>query len=199
MTPQEEARTFEAHRGMAVRLASRWRGAGRDRVEFGDLVVAAEVGLLQAIRSWTPDGGASLEWYACHRILGAIRDLLREEDHATRTQRRKSEAPPLPVSLDALLEGADASDVLPDHRAEAVEAEALRRVARSELARVVAGLPQGDGHLVILYYLHGWTMRRISEHIGVSEVRVCQRLQRARAALRQILDPDEWLARLGGA
>lgn len=52
-----------------------------------DLVSAAMLGLVQAVRSWDPERGASFESFARTRIHGAILDELRVKDWASRSVR----------------------------------------------------------------------------------------------------------------
>lgn len=57
---------------------------------YDDLVSAGTVGLIEAIRSYDPAKGASLDTFLHYRIRGAILDFLRDEDHLSRRYRRRA-------------------------------------------------------------------------------------------------------------
>jgi len=57
---------------------------------YDDLVSAGTVGLIEAVRSYDPAKGASLDTFVHYRIRGAILDFLRNEDHLSRIYRRRA-------------------------------------------------------------------------------------------------------------
>jgi RNA polymerase sigma factor for flagellar operon FliA len=56
-------------------------------IELKDLVQAGNVGLVNAVRTYSPDAGVPFELYARFRIRGEILDTLRKLDAASRTLR----------------------------------------------------------------------------------------------------------------
>ncbi len=56
-------------------------------IELKDLVQAGNVGLVNAVRSYSPDTGVPFELYARFRIRGEMLDTLRKLDAASRTLR----------------------------------------------------------------------------------------------------------------
>ena len=72
-------------RRIAVHLAARLPAS----VEIDDLCQAGMIGLLEAARSFDPQGGASFETFAGIRIRGAMIDELRRGDWAPRSVHRR--------------------------------------------------------------------------------------------------------------
>ncbi len=58
-------------------------------VDLDDLIDAGTSGLVSAALKYDPGKGVSFQTYARHRIRGAMLDVLREADVATREQRRQ--------------------------------------------------------------------------------------------------------------
>ena len=59
-------------------------------IDFNDLNSAGTIGLLQALRNFEPNSGASFETYARFRIRGAVLDELRRMDWVPRSVHEKS-------------------------------------------------------------------------------------------------------------
>ena len=59
-------------------------------LDLEELQSVGTIGLLHAIRNFTPEGGASFETFARFRIRGAVIDELRRSDWASRTVREKA-------------------------------------------------------------------------------------------------------------
>lgn len=63
-----------------------------EHVELDDLISAANIGLLFAIRNYSPAKGVPLQNWIKFRIRGAMVDFLRSEDSASRQTRREVKA-----------------------------------------------------------------------------------------------------------
>jgi RNA polymerase sigma factor for flagellar operon FliA len=79
----------ESHGHVVESMARRVRGSIPDFacIELKDLVQAGNVGLVNAVRSYSQDSGVPFELYARFRIRGEMLDTLRKLDAASRTLR----------------------------------------------------------------------------------------------------------------
>jgi RNA polymerase sigma factor FliA len=79
----------ESHARVVESMARRIRGTIPDfaSIELKDLIQAGNVGLVNAVRSYTPETGVPFELYARYRIRGEMLDTLRKLDAASRTLR----------------------------------------------------------------------------------------------------------------
>ena len=68
-------------------IAARVAGTLPRHVDRTELVLAGELGLVEAARRWNPDRGVPFERFAARRIRGAILDSLRSNDWAPRSVR----------------------------------------------------------------------------------------------------------------
>lgn len=94
----------EGHRRVVDSMARRVRAAIPDFacIELKDLIQAGNVGLVNAVRSYSSDTGVPFELYARFRIRGEMLDTLRKLDAASRTLRswqRKIHRTALDLSL----------------------------------------------------------------------------------------------------
>jgi RNA polymerase sigma factor for flagellar operon FliA len=79
----------ESHGHMVDSMARRIRSSIPEFacIELKDLVQAGSVGLVNAVRSYSPDTGVPFELYARFRVRGEMLDTLRKLDAASRTLR----------------------------------------------------------------------------------------------------------------
>jgi RNA polymerase sigma factor FliA len=79
----------ESHSRLVNSMARRIRASIPDFacIELKDLIQAGNVGLVNAVRAYAPDGGVPFELYARFRIRGEMLDTLRKLDAASRTLR----------------------------------------------------------------------------------------------------------------
>jgi len=79
----------ESHGHVVNSMARRIRASIPDFacIELRDLIQAGSVGLVNAVRSYSPDTGVPFELYARFRIRGEMLDTLRKLDAASRTLR----------------------------------------------------------------------------------------------------------------
>jgi RNA polymerase sigma factor for flagellar operon FliA len=94
----------EGHRRVVDSMARRVRAAIPDFacIELKDLIQAGNVGLVNAVRSYSSETGVPFELYARFRIRGEMLDTLRKLDAASRTLRswqRKIHRTALDLSL----------------------------------------------------------------------------------------------------
>ena len=78
------------HLGLVKRIALHLLARLPSSVELDDLQQSGLLGLLSAVRSYTPEQGASFETYAGIRIKGAMLDELRKLSWAPRSVNEKS-------------------------------------------------------------------------------------------------------------
>jgi RNA polymerase sigma factor for flagellar operon FliA len=80
---------IESHRNVVEATARRIRASIPNFacIELKDLVQAGNVGLVHAVKSYSPESGVPFEVYARFRIRGEMLDTLRKLDAASRTLR----------------------------------------------------------------------------------------------------------------
>ena len=84
-------RLVEVYQGLVGDIVRRFGARLPRTVDRGDLVTAANVGLMAAISGFDPDRGVRFESYAEMRIRGALLDELRSEDWLPRPWRQRVE------------------------------------------------------------------------------------------------------------
>jgi RNA polymerase sigma factor FliA len=79
----------ESHAHIVVAVARRLRASIPNfaSIELKDLIQAGNVGLVNAVKTYSPDTGVPFELYARFRIRGEMLDTLRKLDAASRTLR----------------------------------------------------------------------------------------------------------------
>jgi RNA polymerase sigma factor (sigma-70 family) len=165
------------HHGLALHLADSW-ALRYPKADRDDLVSDAQLGLLEAARSWDPATGVTFQGYARRVIRWRLTDGFRERlgrKASTRNVRQ-------PVSLDALepvARRAGAVDVGFEHVEDRLYAAATLEAL---------GLTPSE-HRVLVAIGTGGTLRAAADELALSEGRVCQIRQGIRARLlRSALD-----------
>lgn len=148
-------------------------------VEYGDLCSYGADGLFDAAENFDPGRGVKFATYAGHRIIGAIRDGIRNDDWLPRSQRIKAKADssfqtPKKFSFSSVRLKGEKRDV---HFGDSLAAENIEQpdeaLHRRELFDILLkGLPNRERQVMRLYYDAGWTMKEAGQVIGVSESRV---------------------------
>lgn len=183
----------ERHRSLAMGIA-RTHAARHRGIPFDELRAAAELGLVQAARSFVADEGATFETYAFYRVAGAVRDALRQEAKAFAI-RRAAENAALALAAgqdddgDPLHDDARATRGQLGEKAaaiqgaflaglaaaagtlapEALAAENAGLVRTAALVReVVASLPERDRLLIEQHYFASVELKVLSDRLGVS-------------------------------
>jgi RNA polymerase sigma factor (sigma-70 family) len=151
-------------------------------ITLDDLVSAGTVGLIQAVDRFDHGRGMKFRTYAQHRIQGAMRDFLREEDPLSRTERRRvresaAGSSPTTVSLDEIHL----------HRLPAPAQPAF--TTRFDVREARRSLSPRENRVIALLYDFGWQSREVAAELRVNESRVSQIKQRAIAKLRLELEP----------
>lgn len=138
-------------RRYAMQQATRWLRAFESSggVELDDLEQSAFIGLLKAVQTWKPEGGAFSTWYTIQLKTVFV------ETYGMRTKRTRED--PLNkshLSLDTPLdEDEDGSftiaDILPDERAEAEFEDIEQRDFRQAVQAALAQLPDAQREAII--------------------------------------------------
>ncbi|MEO0650252.1 MAG: sigma-70 family RNA polymerase sigma factor [Planctomycetota bacterium] len=81
----------EAYQGLVNDVVRRFAARLPRNVDRGDLITAANVGLMAAVTSFDPERGVPFEAYAERRIKGALLDELRVQDWLPRPWRQRIE------------------------------------------------------------------------------------------------------------
>jgi len=172
--------------------ASFVRAAGMRASLADDIYSAGLEGLVRGVDAFDPRRGVPAGAFVEHRIAGAIKDLLRGEDHLTRTERRRAretgfEPREHPIRLDDD-STVDLHEVLPSPQVEDPEEAAARRRAVAAVERAARALPPRSREVLRLYYSEDVTQKQIAERLGLTETRICQLLRAAHEALREALE-----------
>lgn len=176
------------------------------QVRYDELLSAASVGLLHAVPKFRLDGGANPKTFLAFRIVGEIKDYLREQDWLSRKERLKLSR------VERWSEAQFAAGrVVTDDDIEAefgklpnrIEPRSISRVvfkgelrdltvseclvARAETdSRVSVELLRNlnrNERLIVLLYADGVTMKEIGRELGLSESRVSQMVKELRPRL----------------
>lgn len=212
-------RRVAEHLPLARRLALRLSTKVPSTVDVDDLISAGTEGLLDAASKYNATRGVPFEAYARTRINGAMVDMLRADDHATRSERRRERAAgaaersmrrelgreltseeqsglrggtaPALARARAFVTLDDCGDVL--EQTVAIDAfEALSRSqTRARLVEAIRSLAEREQTILSLYYQEELTYREIGAALGVTESRVCQVLRSIHATLRERLTGQE--------
>lgn len=154
---------------MAGRMKDRMNASA---VDIDDLQSGAALGLLQSIRRHDPKM-ANLTTYASRRMVGAMRDELRELDWVPRLVRARKEPTIEMKSMDTFVADLRYPREFPeavDHRARPAAAAAARDLWR-RLRQLLGGRV---AEILELYYRANYTLKEIGRLLGLSESRVCQ-------------------------
>lgn len=154
----------------------------------------ALLGLWKAARSWDPSK-SGFKTYLAYRVSGEIKDGFRDRDHLSRNARKKDDGTderlhrPLSFEeLQAAMPNWEVADPAPDVFVElAQEAELARRV-EALFAYASMALDWRSYEVLHLYYREGLRLHQIGKHLGVTESRVCQIINRAERILKEQLN-----------
>lgn len=78
------------HTPLVKRIAYHLQGRLPDSIQLDDLIQAGMIGLLEAIKNYSAEQGASFETYAGIRIRGAMLDEVRRSDWTPRSVHKKA-------------------------------------------------------------------------------------------------------------
>ena len=189
-------RLVEQHQPLVQRIAKQARtyaqSIGSATTDLDDLVGLAQEGMVRAAESFDAGKGVPFSYYAWTRVMGHIKDALRDDDFLTRRERQL---------VQAWLRG----DVLEEHRAkqaarlasqrpEAVGAEAVDELpvddhveeaalAQLQVKEALRFLDPMERAVLSYRYLDGMSTSAIAALLRVTEARVSQV---HRAALRRL-------------
>jgi len=185
----------EANVGLASALAARYLSRVPPSVDHDAIRGAAFEGLCIAANSFDSTRGVPFARWASRRILGAMRDEMREQDHLSRRARARSDPnnkmfdpsflkahPNAPKSLEEEFtsngnghgeETLSLRDVLPDPHA-ADPSEGHGTITKGQLFGMVASLPDREFRVVTLRYFGGMRLSEIAKSMALSETRVSQ-------------------------
>ena len=148
-------------------------------IEMSDLIQAGNIGLLQATRTFCPNGGVPLAGYAKFRIRGEMLDTVRRN----LMPRQLTPVAPAGQSEDNMdLESTLSSP--PEHSPHSLLAETQRAAI---LGEEVARLPPRYRAVVRLRYSDDFSLREIGAVLRVHESRACQLHRSALGRLRRAL------------
>ncbi len=164
-------------RALAGRVHARLpRGCG---IEMSDLIQAGNIGLLQAKRTFSPQGGTPLAGYAKFRIRGEMLDTVRRN------------APPRLVNFRRQSDVSEEEIDLENRISSSPEDSPHNLVANLQTVAIVGQelrrLPARYQTVVRLRYARDFSLREIGAALRVHESRACQLHQSALGCLRRAL------------
>lgn len=179
-----------------------------------DLVQAGVMGLIDASMRFDEAKGVAFSTYAVRRIEGAVLDLLRRNDWAPRSVRRKERefaavadaatvdpqevhrlrADIQKASVDSLDRrvGGDHGDVsladtLIDYSSDPVDSRIDKIELRAFLRDAIALLPERQRVVLVGFYLEGRTMTDLGQFLGVTQSRASQIKEEGLSTIRAAL------------
>jgi len=172
MTLNERNVLVENYMPLANKLAYSKAKSTPSNVQVDELKSAAYMGLLDASRKFDPERSVSFGAYASLRIVGEMKDYLREISWGKRGNYVT------PVSIDSPLgnENFTFSNLLED-RGLADSTEFFEDVTN--------GLNRLETHVIILYYIENKTLREIGNSVNLGKSRISQILKKCLASLRE--------------
>lgn len=172
---EERLRLFREYELLARKIASAYLRS-QPRIDPGDAVGGALLGLWDATATWAEDGGRSFKSHAGQRCWGAIVDRLRDSTGARRrrdsTGGNRTFLPPPLVSL---------------HSNVASRRNECRLEAADNFWHLRRGFVLRDRLLLLLRYAEGLSFADIGAVFGVTESAMYARHRTIVAELRQRL------------
>lgn len=174
-----EAKVVKDNHGFVCKIARGYgRAVGYDL--FDDLVQEGLIGLIEAYRTWRPDGGANLLTWASYRIMMRMRRFIGIDKRTYKLKRKESH-----VSFDAPT-NADGGCLYDLYGIEATQDHAAAAVERCEIvAKALKTLPPRTEKVLRQRFFEEKTLSEVGESVGLSRERA-----------RQI--QEEGLAKLAG-
>jgi RNA polymerase sigma factor FliA len=183
----------EGHVALAGTLAARYLSRVPPSIDHDAVRGAAYEGLCIAANSFDRTRGVPFARWAARRIIGAMRDEMREQDHLSRRARARSDpenhmfdprflkaSPAPPKSLEELFsangpgeESLSLRDLIPDPHIQD-PSENGSSMTRGQLFGMVASLPDREFRVVTLRYFGGMRLSEIAKNMSLSETRVSQ-------------------------
>lgn len=185
----------EQHVSLAGALAARYLSRIPSSIDHDAVRGAAYEGLCIAANSFDRTRGVPFSRWAARRIMGAMRDEMREQDHLSRRARARSNPesrmyspgflkarPDPPKSLEEMFtanghgageESLNLRDLIPDPHA-ADPSDHGSTLTRNQLFGMVASLPDREFRVVTLRYFGGMRLSDIARNMSLSETRVSQ-------------------------
>jgi RNA polymerase sigma factor for flagellar operon FliA len=206
----------ESHRSYAHALAADILRTLPPQVEKDELESAAELGLVDAARSFDSSRGVQFKTYAYYRIRGAVYDSIRKstwfsksvyeqykfEAAATEYMADYSSAPPPVSSQDSGREAQAITDTLatvymlslegdrvdtPDTRAISSEESAIQNERNTLLHQALRLLPEKNRQVLEAYYFQDMNLEEIGATLGLSKSWTCRVHAKSLELLRDAL------------
>lgn len=189
MTREEQDRLILEHLELVRILVSRYRNLLPRWIERDELEAAGYLGLVQAAKRYDPSSRAKFSNFASSRILGEMKDYLRQLDHVSRGFRERARRDNLPVPrqmsfADLRLEDESDYEHGGDPAALAYDPEPLDDYVESILSR----LRPRERAIILWKFAYGITQREIAKTLGLTEARISSIVQYLRIK-RKILAP----------
>lgn len=171
---------LDTHADLLVACAVRAAQGTRGRVTPEEFLGPGWEGIVQAARSWNPDGGASFRTWAKLRIHGAMRDYMRTLDWCSVSERRRARDEGREVAR--LIDLTSAAIRLGRNFHEPAARPEPEGAAELATA-VMRSLPRLQRRVGWLYWVEGRTLREIGIDVHLTESRCSQILGEARRQL----------------
>jgi RNA polymerase sigma factor (sigma-70 family) len=179
------AKLFEANRGLAIHLATKYAKRYL-RVNLDDLVQEASLALWNAAQRHNPNSGCPFAPYAMKGILWALWAYVNAHGYAPKELPLEE-----PVVSDGSLTWGDVSDYQEAQREQATvipEKNQLSRIRDVEnLIRTLPTLTRRERTILRLQYIKQWPVPRIAKHLDRSASVVSTESARGIRKLRQAM------------
>jgi RNA polymerase sigma factor for flagellar operon FliA len=148
-------------------------------MEMADLVQAGNIGLLQALRTFSPQSGAPLAGYARFRIRGEMLDTVRRNSAPGQSN--------VTIQGSTSVDGVDLEGMIPAPLEHSPHSLLAKNERAAIIGQEVARLPARYRAVVRLRYCDEFSLREIGAVLRVHESRACQLHRGALGRLRRAL------------
>lgn len=161
-------------------------------IEANDLVGWGWMGLLDALRLWSSEGGASFATFAALKVRGRMLDEARSATKS-RSWKRLGEAAPRFQHLGAMTyeDGESWEPADPTWSPEGIDDDIdgrseAREHAREELRQAIALIVgEREREVLVMHHVQGLSIREVGSELGLSDSRCSQLESRATRKIRR--------------
>lgn len=163
-----------------------------DSVQVEDLIAAGSFGLIDAASRYDPRRKTKFTTFATPRIRGAILDELRRMDWVPRLVRQRGEEPTYMTNFSDLMNQSPDDDEDSDEFVIEDPSKDIRDKIdlKQRLDAAINQLQPKYQQAVRLYYFDGLTLKEAAKHLGITESRACQIVNKAVPQLKRILESE---------
>lgn len=183
-----QERLVSGHMGLIKEQAGRLAYRMGGKVEAAELWGYGWVGLVRAAAAWRADRDVPFRKYAWRRVWGAMMDGIRELDWVAGRRYRQKVAVPMRLFLSEMtFEDSGRMEIRGESMTAQPSHESRMADTRESFEHLTRFLTARTRRMLWMYYVEGYKMHEIGEHLGRCEASVSVALARAKATLRRLI------------